>query len=156
MTVTYSKAPPKTKTQLVAALRKIIESPDDVLEIEFPPYGEASVRSCPIVLTERLKALLPQPKATVPDGDRDGVTYDPELDYERLNKQMQKVWRVVRTGRWYTLNDLALATGCPAPSVSARLRDLRKPKFGSQEVQRRRCDEGLWEYRVVPTKREED
>ena len=154
MTTTI-KAPPRTKTQMVAALREIIESPDDVQQWELGGLGTV-VEDVANVNVERLKALLPQPKATVPDGDRDGVTYDPELDYERLNKQMQKVWRVVRTGRWYTLNDLALATGCPAPSVSARLRDLRKPKFGSQEVQRKRIEGGYWIYRVVPTKREED
>lgn len=33
-------------------------------------------------------------------------------------------------------------------SISARLRDLRKPKFGGYVVERRRRTVGTWEYRV--------
>lgn len=52
---------------------------------------------------------------------------------------------------WHTLEDIAFATGYSTPSVSARLRDLRKACYGSFWVGRRyagtqgRC---LWEYAV--------
>ena len=83
------------------------------------------------------------------EGKRDGETFDPELDFGRLNRQMQAVWCEVRDGHWWTLRQISFRTGMPEASVSARLRDLRKPRFGEQEVQRRRAGNGLWQYRVV-------
>ena len=140
------------KTQMVKALRAIIESPDDVQEWERQNgQFEGDVFSVAVVNVERLKALLPQPKAAVPDGDRDGVTYDPELDYERLNRQMKAVWFCLRGGDWKTLHEISRFTGMPEASISARIRDLRKPKFGEQEVQTRRASNGLWQYRVART-----
>lgn len=96
----------------------------------------------------------PKAKATVKaptlEGNRDGETFEAEFDYERLNAQMKKVYDVVKNGKWITLHDLAKKTGSPEASVSARLRDLRKPKFGALTVERRRSKEqGLYEYRLV-------
>lgn len=84
-------------------------------------------------------------------GDRDGATYDHDFDFERLNKQMKKVYLVMKDGEWRTLSELSAETGSPEASVSARLRDLRKVKFGAFTVERRRItDSGLYEYRVCP------
>jgi hypothetical protein len=84
-------------------------------------------------------------------GDRDGSTYNHEFDFERLNKQMKKVYLVMKDGEWRTLFELSSETGSPEASVSARLRDLRKVKFGAFNVERRRIAEsGLYEYRVCP------
>ena len=66
------------------------------------------------------------------DGDRDGLTYDPDLDYVRLNREMRVVFEVIRRGGWFTLPELADLTGCMMPSISARLRDFRKPQFGGR------------------------
>ena len=43
-----------------------------------------------------------------------------------------------------------LATRCSASQagVSARLRDLRKAKFGSQTIEKRYVANGLWVYRL--------
>jgi hypothetical protein len=85
------------------------------------------------------------------DGPRDGETFDAALDGVRLNRQQSDVWAVVRFGKWITLAELSRLTGHPEASVSARLRDFRKEKFGSFEVDRRRFDDsGLWQYRLVP------
>jgi hypothetical protein len=88
------------------------------------------------------------PGADPPDGPRSGVTYDDDRDRDRLNRQARMVWRVIRDGRWHTLAELAAATGGePEASVSARLRDFRKARFGSHRIARRYIAHGLWEYR---------
>jgi hypothetical protein len=51
---------------------------------------------------------------------------------------------------WHTLSELHILTGDPEASVSARLRDLRKKKFGGYDVLRRRVlGLKIYEYRVV-------
>lgn len=80
----------------------------------------------------------------------DGVTIEPELDNDRLLTQLRKVLAVMSDGQWHTLDDLAGATGCPEASCSARLRDLRKPRFGSRIVERQRTNGGLHFYRLIP------
>lgn len=82
-------------------------------------------------------------------GPRDGVTFDPARDTTRLNNQASLVYAAMKDGRWRTLTEIHEATGQPEASVSARLRDLRKPQFGGHEVQRRRRGRGQFEYRLV-------
>jgi hypothetical protein len=81
----------------------------------------------------------------------DGKTYEPEQDFTRLNTQLRAVRDLMRDGTWRSLNQIAVATGYPEASLSARLRDLRKLKFGLHTVQRRRAGEGrgTFEYRVL-------
>ncbi len=82
----------------------------------------------------------------------DGETYVPPLDHERLTKQLARVKAVMLDGRWRTLRELADETGDPESSISARLRDLRKEKFGAYVIERRRRGEGrcgLFEYRLL-------
>lgn len=82
----------------------------------------------------------------------DGVTYEPEFDERRLGAQMRRVRSAMADGEWRTLAELADVASAPEASVSARLRDLRKRRFGSHVVERRHRGEpvrGLYEYRVV-------
>ena len=69
----------------------------------------------------------------------------------RFPKQLRDVRRVMADGCWRSLQELADASGWPAASVSARLRDLRK--IGHTVHRRRRfiggCLSRLWEYQVV-------
>jgi hypothetical protein len=81
-------------------------------------------------------------------GDRDGESFSRERDGARLNKQAQDVFNFMSLGRWSTLREISKATGHPEASVSARLRDLRKPKFGGFTVERRALSKGLWQYRM--------
>ena len=80
----------------------------------------------------------------------DGATYDPERDRERLKTQLFNVWRLMRDGRWRTLEQISVRVGCPEASVSARLRDFRKKKFGGHTVEREYVRRGLFKYRVIP------
>ena len=89
--------------------------------------------------------------------DFDGKTYEPQHDKVRLNRQLSIVWNVMKAGHWMTLARLASLTKQPEASVSARLRDLRKDRFGSHTVERRRrgaASDGLWEYRLIPSQAE--
>jgi hypothetical protein len=79
----------------------------------------------------------------------DGGTYDPARDKERLSKQLYAVLDVMKDGRWRTLPQLAEATDSPEASVSARLRDLRKPKFGAHTVERQYVSQGVFQYRLL-------
>ena len=83
--------------------------------------------------------------------DFDGKTYDPKLDKVRLNKQLTRVFQFMKDEQWLTLRELAYATFYPEASISARLRDLRKDRFGAHTVERRRRTDGggTWEYRLV-------
>jgi hypothetical protein len=80
----------------------------------------------------------------------DGSTYDHCRDSARLGHELGRVWSVMLDGRWRRLTAIAIAAQSPEASVSARLRDLRKERFGSHTVERRYVAAGLWEYRVLP------
>lgn len=78
----------------------------------------------------------------------DGETYDPERDHDRLALQLKAVRAVMSDHEYHTLYHIALLTGYPEASISARLRDLRKPKYGSNIIERHYVVDGLWEYRM--------
>jgi hypothetical protein len=79
--------------------------------------------------------------------DFDGDTYDRDRDQLRLSGMMARVAATMADGQWHTLHELAVITGGSEAAVSARLRDLRKPRFGGHVVERRYIEGGLWEYR---------
>jgi hypothetical protein len=83
-------------------------------------------------------------------------------DEKRLTKQRDAVLKLMLSGNWLTLSELSqllereYGRKFPEASVSARLRDLRKRRYGSYRVDhRRRVDSGgWWEYRVREAERE--
>lgn len=85
------------------------------------------------------------------EGDRDGETFDPFLDSSRLNEQMRRVFAVMCDSQWRSLKEIASMTGDPEASISARLRDFRKPKFGQLILNRRRRTVGTFEYQIMPS-----
>lgn len=116
----------------------------------------------------RTTAGPPEPELTIAP-HFDGETYDPALDHDRRTRQVDRVrqalWDARRTGDvvahtlgtspedygWVTLGDLSALLGIPEASVSARLRDLRKPRFGGLQIDRQRAPGrgGLWLYRLA-------
>ena len=78
----------------------------------------------------------------------DGDTITPD-DFPRLNRQLRVVYEVMRDGYWHSLKSLARETGEPEASISARLRDLRKPKFGGFTVVRENQGNGFYLYMLV-------
>lgn len=77
----------------------------------------------------------------------DGATLEPQ-DHGRLGTQQERVRALMADGRWWTLKQLAERVGASEAGVSARVRDLRKARFGGFEVERRRVGNGF-EYRMT-------
>ena len=86
----------------------------------------------------------------------DGATYEPAKDGARLAAQLLAVHRYMADGQWHGLADIAAALDIPEQSASARLRDLRKKRFGALWVNRKRVSGGYYEYRVEPGARPTD
>jgi hypothetical protein len=79
------------------------------------------------------------------DGASDGQT--------RLTAQIEVVRVILSDHKWHTLVDLQ--TRMPHTSdasISARIRDLRKPRFGGHVITSRRVQGGggTYEYRLEP------
>ena len=79
----------------------------------------------------------------------DGQTYDHARDHSRLESQLADVRKVMGDGHWHSLYDLEVWTYHPQASISARIRDLRKVRFGGHIIERRYVRAGIWEYRMV-------
>jgi DNA-binding transcriptional regulator GbsR (MarR family) len=70
-------------------------------------------------------------------------------DCDRLCGQILRVYDAIYSGRWMTLDEIHQATGDPEASISARIRHLRKYRFGAHDIQKRRRNDGnQWEYRL--------
>lgn len=87
----------------------------------------------------------------------DGDTIDADTDNDRLNTQLGKVYTALRHSDtdWWTLSMLARRVDASEASVSARLRDLRKPWWGEHTIEKRRAEgrlDGLWLYRMTSEK----
>ena len=78
----------------------------------------------------------------------DGATFQTERDGERLRSQLQRVRDLMIDGQWRTLQQIARQVGGSEAGVSARLRDLRKPRNGGYTVERKYIADGLYEYRL--------
>lgn len=70
--------------------------------------------------------------------------------HKRFDTQSQILLHALRAerGRWWTLRDLSRVTNICETSLSAQLRNLRKPKYGELTVERRRLNSGENEYRL--------
>lgn len=79
----------------------------------------------------------------------DGTTYQRKRDEKRLFRQLREVRAYMADGLWHTLPDIAAGTGHPEASISARIRDLRKDRWGAHEIERQYLRRGLFRYRLV-------
>jgi hypothetical protein len=78
-----------------------------------------------------------------------------ELDEIRLTGQIRRIYDLMKDGRWRSLREIAYKTLDGEASISAQLRNLRKPQFGGHAVMRRRRgmpDRGLFEYQLLINK----
>lgn len=87
-----------------------------------------------------------------------GPTFNPARDAAALNRQLDEVRSIMLSGGWHTLAEISATVSerigrtATEASVSARLRDLRKPQHGAYNIERRiRGGAGrLWEYHLGP------
>jgi hypothetical protein len=95
---------------------------------------------------------MPEPQ-TIPGATTpfyfNGSDYIPSRDDRRLTGQLLRVFNVMRNGDWLTLDKIRHLIGDPQASISAQLRHLRKPRFGSHIVDKRYVGGGLFEYRLM-------
>lgn len=120
----------------------VVQKPEVLRETVSPGYRTGRCTQCGA--TRMFRATVAPDTKTF-----DGATYQPSKDRKRLNRQYQAVWDAMADGRWYTLQDLHNATGYPEASISARMRDFRKPRNGGHDVEHRRGDAGVWFYRLI-------
>ena len=82
--------------------------------------------------------------------DFDGQTYDRSEDQTRLNGQLREVYLLMSDGEWWTIRQLIERIGKGTETgISARIRDLRKQRFGGMSVESQRVGSGLWQYRLA-------
>ena len=79
----------------------------------------------------------------------DGETYIATLDRDRLKSQLERVFALMKDSQWRTLHDIQVRCGGSEAGISARLRDLRKERFGNHRLISRRRTAGTWEYRLI-------
>jgi len=60
----------------------------------------------------------------------DGKTFDQVKDGKRLTSQLERVKKLMKDHQWRTLSHIHNVVGGSEAGISARLRDLRKLKFG--------------------------
>ena len=83
------------------------------------------------------------------------ISFDGEtvraIDIPRLAGLVAKVYELMRDGEHRTLTAIARACGCLETSASARLRDLRKERFGAHTVEARQVSTNplVYEYRLI-------
>lgn len=78
-----------------------------------------------------------------------GQTYSDARDHGRLSAQLDRVRATLKDGAWHTLAELEDRLGYPQASISARLRDCRRPEHGGYTIEREYVMRGLWRYRMV-------
>lgn len=77
--------------------------------------------------------------------------YNTQVDREKLVTQLDRIKEFMLLSGWKSLREIADLLKYSESSVSAQLRHLRKPRFGSYVVSRRRRGDrksGLFEYKV--------
>jgi len=79
-----------------------------------------------------------------------GSDYVPGRDNDRLDRQMGRVWNLMKDGKRRSLPEIAAATQDSTASISAQLRHLRKERFGSHTVDKEYEGDGLFLYWVTP------
>lgn len=75
--------------------------------------------------------------------------YVTEDDDTRLKTQLGRVFALMRDGKPRTLHEIHSAAGGSAAGISARLRDLRKSKFGGFEIITENHGAGRFTYQLV-------
>ncbi len=78
-----------------------------------------------------------------------GADYRHNRDSARLASQYQSIFNLMQDGEFRTLSEISRLTGHPESSVSAQLRHMRKPRFGSHTVNRTHCGNGLYKYQLI-------
>lgn len=69
---------------------------------------------------------------------------------KKRERLVEKCRLLMADGDWWTIPTMAAALPCSQTGASARIRDLRKVRFGSHTVVKKRIGGGLYAYRMIP------
>lgn len=108
------------------------------------------------MIKQTLFDMPPAPPKEPEPQEFDGQTYEEKLDGPRLRFQLERVreYMLAIFPTWKALAEISqelekqYEIKFPEASISARLRDLRKRKFGGYVVEGKRREGGTWEYLV--------
>jgi len=80
----------------------------------------------------------------------DGSDIEP-CDNTRLTGQILDIYNLMKDGNKRTLRGISDLTGYGESSISAQLRNLRKDRFGSHQIEKERttANGGTWVYWIV-------
>jgi len=78
-----------------------------------------------------------------------GSDYDHARDSARLTNQLDRIFKLMADGEYRSLSEISKATGDHESSISAQLRHLRKPRFGSHTVNKNYIGDGLFKYQLI-------
>ena len=84
----------------------------------------------------------------------EGSDYKAEFDFKRLTGQIRRIFITMKDGQWRTLGEISATTGDGESSISAQLRNMRKERYGTHSILKRRRGEpsnGLFEYKLEPS-----
>lgn len=91
---------------------------------------------------EEIVPRMPRPK-----------DYQSGQDHTRLARQHRDIKTLMLDGVWRTVKEISEKLSYPETSVSAQIRHLRRPKFGSWTVnRRRRLNSAVSEYQLKEKK----
>lgn len=79
----------------------------------------------------------------------DGRSFVASRDQVRLWGQLEATRVVLLDHQWHTLAEIAKRVNGSEAGVSARIRDLRKARWGSHTIDRQYVDAGIWKYRMA-------
>lgn len=67
-----------------------------------------------------------------------------------MDRMIDRVRNLMLDNQWRSLDYIASTTGGKRDSVSSLMRQLRNPKHGGFNVEKRYDDIGTWVYRIAP------
>ena len=100
-------------------------------------------------MTQTQQTLLRIDDRACSDDVFGGSTYNAEQDRQRLSGALRCVRELMSDGEWHTIVEAARKCRCSQNGAAARIRDLRKERFGGHKVVPRRIGPGLYEYRLI-------
>ena len=75
-----------------------------------------------------------------------GDSYSVALDESRVKTNQKRVLIRLLDGKWHPSTELMAVGGS---EWGRRVRALREDQFGSMRVEKRRCSNGIWEYKLA-------
>jgi hypothetical protein len=83
--------------------------------------------------------------------DFPGTGFDGDRDAVRLGDNLTRIYTLMSaTDKWFTLAEIADATGAPLLTLGEQIRHLRKFEYGGHIVNLRHVSGGTWAYALIP------